>query len=103
MSAMGTCAPAKRRQVAGSVRGRCEVNGSSRDCRIFNLTDETGFVESFVPAVKGSKVLLRFQLPNGYAVTTNGVVSHHEFKSGFDVVFTGISSADRKQIVSLVG
>lgn len=102
MSATGMYAPAKRRQIAGSLRGRCEVNGSGRDCRILNLTDETGFVESFVPAVKGSKVLLRFQLPNGHEVTTKAVVSHHEFKSGFDVVFNGISSADREQINSLV-
>jgi hypothetical protein len=103
MSATGTFAPAKRREVGGSLRGRCEVNGSPRDCRVFNLTDETGFVESFVPAVTGSKVLLRFQLPNGHEVTTNGVVSHHEFKRGFEVVFTGISTADREQINSLVG
>jgi len=99
----GSCAPAKRHEVASSLRGRCEVNGSTRDCRILNLTDETGFVESFVPAVRGSRVLLRFQLPNGHAVTTNGVVSGHEFKIGFDVVFTGMSPADREQINSVVG
>lgn len=99
----GSCAPAKRHEVAGSLRGRCEVNGSMRDCRILNLTDETGFVESFVPAVRGSKVLLQFTLPNGHDITTSGVVSGHEFKIGFDVVFTGISSADREQINSLVG
>jgi hypothetical protein len=79
------------------------VNGLTRDCRILNLTDETGFVESFVPAVRGSQVLLELQLPNGHAVTTNGVVSGHEFKIGFDVVFTGMSPADRKQINSLAG
>jgi hypothetical protein len=99
----GSCAPAKRREVAGSIRGRCEVNGSKRDCRILNLTDETGFVESFVPAVRGSQVLLQFRLPNGHPVTTNGVVSDHEFKIGFDVVFTGMSPADREQINSLAG
>jgi hypothetical protein len=31
------------------------------------------------------------------------VVSGHEFKIGFDVVFTGMSPADRKQINSLAG
>lgn len=98
MSASGTCASVKRREVSGSVRGCCEVNGSRRDCLIFNLTDATGFVESFVPAVKGSKVLLRFELPNGHSITANGVVSNHEFKSGFDVVFTEISSTDRERI-----
>ncbi|MEK6299678.1 MAG: PilZ domain-containing protein [Acidobacteriota bacterium] len=93
-------APAKSRELAGSVRGRCEVNGSARECRILNLSGEGAFVESFVPALKGSTVMLEFQLPNGDVVTTTGVVSHHEFKSGFDVVFTGLSSAGRNQINS---
>jgi hypothetical protein len=30
------------------------------------------------------------------------VVSHHEFKSGFDVEFTGMSGSDRDEIESLV-
>jgi hypothetical protein len=98
MSAPGSCAPARRREIPGSLRGRCEVDGSPRDCRIFKLTDETGFVESFVPAVEGSKVLLEVLLPNGHPVLASGVVSGHEFKSGFDVVFTGISANDREQI-----
>ena len=92
------CAPARNRGGEGSVRARCEVNGSARECRVVNLTGEGAFVESFVPALTGSKVLLKLQLPNGQAVTANGVVSRHEFKRGFDVVFTGLSSADRQQI-----
>ena len=94
---------AKNRGPEASVRGRCEVNGTGRDCRILNLSEEGVFVESFVPAPTGSKVLLKFELPNGHAVTANGVVSRHEFKSGFEVVFTGISSADRKQINNRLG
>jgi hypothetical protein len=101
MSAAGMCT-AKGDAVAGSLRGHCEVNGSPRDCRIFDLGPDRVFVESFVPAVRGSTVQLRFRLPNGHRVSTNGVVSHHEFKSGFDVEFTDMSPADREQINSLV-
>ena len=101
MSAAGTCATAKGRVSGGSLRGSCEVNGSSRDCRILNLTGEGAFIESFVPAVRGSKVVLHFQLPNGHSVTASGLVKHHHFKSGFDVEFSGISSSDRKQLSSL--
>lgn len=102
MSAAGMCASAKESAITGSLRGRCEVNGNARDCRILNLTGERVFVESFVPVVTGSRVLLQFQLPNGRHVTTRGVVSHHEFKSGFDVEFTGMSGSDRDEINSLV-
>ncbi|MFY9609229.1 MAG: hypothetical protein WAU45_11530 [Blastocatellia bacterium] len=102
MSASGICATAKEREVAGVFRGRCEVNGISRDCRILNLTGERAFVESFVPIVRGSKVLLHVQLPSGHGLTTKGVVTHHEFKSGFDVEFTGLSSADREQLNSFL-
>lgn len=102
MSAAGTCAIVKGRKVAGPLRGRCEVNGNSRDCRILNLNGERAFVESFVPIVRGSKVLLHVQLPTGHGVTTKGVVTHHEFKSGFDVEFTGLSSADREQLNSFL-
>lgn len=98
MSAAGMCASAKE----SALRGRCEVNGNARDCRILNLTGERVFVESFVPVVTGSRVLLQFQLPNGHRVTTRGVVSHHEFKTGFDVEFTGMSGSDRDEINSLV-
>ncbi|HWN98912.1 MAG TPA: PilZ domain-containing protein [Blastocatellia bacterium] len=101
MSAAGMCATAKGREVDGSLRGRCEVNGSSRDCRVLNLTGEGAFVESFVPPVEGSKVVLHLQLPNGHMLAAKGLVSHHEFKSGFDVEFSGISSADREQLASL--
>lgn len=102
MSAAGMCATAKESAIRGSLRGRCEVNGNARDCRILKLTGERVFVESFVPVVAGSRVLLQFQLPNGHRVTTRGVVSYHEFKSGFDVEFTLMSGADRDQINSLV-
>lgn len=102
MSAVGTCATVKGRKVAGPLRGRCEVNGNSRDCRILNLTGESAFVESFVPIARGSKVLLHVQLPSGHAMTTSGVVTHHEFKSGFDVEFIGLSSADREQLNSFL-
>lgn len=78
------------------------MNGNSRDCRILSLTGERAFVESFVPIVRGSKVLLHVQLPNGEGVTTKGVVTQHEFKSGFDVEFTGLSSADREQLNSFL-
>lgn len=102
MSAAGTCATVQGRKVAGPLRGRCEVNGKSRDCRILNLTDKKAFVESFVPVVRGSNVVLHVQLPSGHAVKTSGVVTHHEFKSGFDIEFTGLSSADREQLYSFL-
>ena len=102
MSAAGTCATVQGRNVAGPLRGRCEVNGNSRDCRILNLTGERAFVESFVPAVRGSKVLLHVQLPNGQNLTASGVVTRHEFKSGFDVEFGAMSASHREQLNSVL-
>ena len=98
MSAAGTCATVKGRKVAGPLRGRCEVNGNSRDCRILNLNSERAFVESFVPAIRGSKVLLHVHLPNGHSLTTSGVVTRHEFKSGFDVEFGTMSARQRERL-----
>ena len=103
MSAVGVCASSNSRaEYTGGLRARCETNGNGRDCRVFNLTSRRAFVESFVPPVTGSQVILHFRLPNGHQVCTNGVVSHHKFMVGFDVDFTEMSALDREQINGLL-
>ncbi len=104
MSAVGVCTTTGKSPVfQGHLRARCEVDGNGRDCRIMNLNSRRVFVESYVPAVKGSKVTLHFRLPNGHQISANGVVAHHQFREGFDVDFTDLASHDREQIISLVG
>ena len=104
MSTAGTCASTgDRTQRVDSLRARCETKGSVRDCRLLNLTAQRVFVEGFVPTITGSEVLLRFRLPNGHQVCTNGVVRGHKFRMGFDVEFVGLSARDRDQINSIVG
>jgi hypothetical protein len=104
MSAVGICKStnniAESRQF---LRARCEVNGKNRDCRILEINPRAAFIESFVPAVTGSKVTLHFRLPNGHQVCTDGVVSHHQFKVGFGVDFVDLSARDRNEITSLAG
>lgn len=103
MSAVGACASTgNQAQRENFLRARCEANGSARDCRILNLTAQRVFVESFVPTMAGSEVLLRFRLPNGHQVCTTGVVSDHKFQVGFNVELVGLSPHDRDQINSLV-
>jgi hypothetical protein len=80
------------------LRAQCEVNGMSRDCRVINLNQSGLFVESFVPAITNSKVHLSFCLPNGHKIATSGVVSKHQFKTGFNVDFTELSVKDREEI-----
>jgi hypothetical protein len=104
MTAIGVCAYSGRQAVyKGGLRARCEVKGSGRDCRLFNLTPRRAFVESFIPHVTGTHVLLRFNLPNGHQVCAAGVVSNHNFSEGFDVDFLELSAGDREQIVNLIG
>lgn len=104
MTAIGVCASSGRQAAyKGELRARCEVQGSGRDCRLFNLTPRRAFVESFIPHVTGTHVRLRFNLPNGHQVCTTGVVSNYNFAEGFDVDFVDLSAADREQISSLVG
>ena len=104
MSAAGVCTSSNNRiESEGFLRARCEVNGSGRDCRLLTINSRKAFVESFVPAITGSEVKLHFQLPNGHRVCTTGVVTHHSFRSGFDVDFTEMSSHDREQINNLLG
>ena len=104
MSAVGVCASSNNQaEYNGILRARCETSGKGRDCRLLNLTAGKAFVESFVPPVAGSKVTLHFRLPNGHQVCASGVVSHHQFKVGFDVDFTEMSAHDREQINCLVG
>lgn len=99
MSAVGACATASdRSQLQNFLRARCEVNGSGRDCRIINLTARDVFVESFVPPLTGSKVTLRFSLPNGHQICANGLVGDHEFQVGFSVDFVDLAVNDRDQI-----
>ncbi|MEK6322322.1 MAG: hypothetical protein AABN33_11620 [Acidobacteriota bacterium] len=103
MSAVGARASASdRAQLQNLLRARCEVNGNGRDCRILNLTAQRVFVDSFVPALTGTSVTLRFRLPNGHQVCTTGVVSDHKFQVGFSVDFVGLSIQDRDQINALV-
>jgi len=103
MSAMGACAPAgDRAELRNFLRARCEMNGNGRDCRIVNLTAEGVFVESYVPAVTGSRITLHFRLPNGHQVCTPGVVSDHRFQIGFSVEFVDLSPHDRDQISGIV-
>ena len=103
MSAMGACAPAgDRAELRNFLRARCEMNGNGRDCRIVNLTAEGVFVESYVPAVTGSRITLHFRLPNGHQVCTPGVVSDHRFQVGFSVEFVDLSPHDRDQISGIV-
>jgi hypothetical protein len=85
------------------LRARCEVDGLGRDCRVADLSASGLFVESFVPATVGKKVNVSVRLPNGHQVSAAGVVSHHEFRVGFGVHFTDLSSRDREQIAGLVG
>jgi hypothetical protein len=99
MSAVGVCASSSSRtKYEGFLRARCETSGNGRDCRVLNLTSRKAFVESFVPPVTGSQVMLHFSLPNGHQVSASGVVSNHQFAVGFDVDFTELSARDREQI-----
>src|SRR5436190_23960015 len=102
MSAVGACASAgKRVELRNFLRARCEQNGSSRDCRIVNLSTHRVFIESFVPPVTGSKVSLYFRLPNGHQVNAAGVVTDHKFQERFSVDFIELAQLDQDQINSL--
>ncbi|MFL6215036.1 MAG: hypothetical protein ACJ74J_14220 [Blastocatellia bacterium] len=104
MAAIGVCASSGKQTVyKGELRARCETQSGGRDCRMFNLTPHRAFIESFIPHVTGTRVRLRFNLPNGHQVCTGGVVSHYNFSEGFDVDFIDLSSADREQIAGLIG
>jgi hypothetical protein len=92
-----------RKQSQDLMRVHCEMNGLNRDCRLLDLSTRQAFVESFVPAVTGSTVTLRFRLPNGHQVCTTGVVSYHQFKVGFGIDFIDISVQDREQLNDLIG
>jgi hypothetical protein len=100
---MSACAPAgDRTGFQNFLRARCEINGNGRDCRILNLTTRRVFVDSFVPALTGTNVTLRFRLPNGHEVCTAGIVSDHRFQVGFSVDFVDLSARDRDQINHLM-
>ena len=103
MSAVGCARAGGQSESQNWLRARCEVSGNGRDCRIVNLTAEGVFVESYVPAVTGSRVTMSFRLPNGHQVCTPGVVSDHTFQRGFSVEFVGLSPRDRNQINGIVG
>ena len=92
----------KARAAMPLLRVRCETTGLGRECRIMDLSHKGAFIESFVPPVTGTKVSLRFQLPNGHLICAAGVVKYHQFKVGFGLEFTELSSSDRSQIVGLV-
>ena len=104
MSAIGVLKAVERIAHEQSfLRARCEINGMNRDCRITNINENGLFVESFVPAITYSKVNLSFNLPNGHQILTSGIVTKHQFKSGFDVDFVNLSLRDREQLNNFIG
>jgi hypothetical protein len=90
---------AARKQL---LRVKCETTGLGRECRIMDLSPSGAFIESFVPPVTGSKVTLQFRLPNGHMVCAAGLVKYHQFKIGFGLEFTELSSSDQTQIAGFV-
>ena len=104
MSAVGMCKSVDLKtdpQIL--LRARCEIDGFGRDCRILDLKSRGAFIESFVPAVTGTSVKLRFDLPNGHQVCTGGIVRYHQLKVGFGIEFTDMSAFDHEQISGFVG
>jgi hypothetical protein len=85
------------------LRVRCETDDGGRDCQMLDLNSSGAFVECFVPPITGSKVNLRFRLPGGHTVNAGAVVKYHQFKLGFGLEFTTLSSTDRDQIASFLG
>jgi len=77
------------------LRVRCETKSGGRECRVMDMNQEGAFIESFVPPVTGSKVSLRFRLPGGETIRTNAIVKYHQFRVGFGLEFTDLSSSDR--------
>jgi len=84
------------------LRVRCETNNGGRECRVMDMNSKGAFIESFVPPITGSTVNLRFRLPDGQTIRTNGIVNYHQFKVGFGLEFTDLSSSDRTLISSLL-
>jgi hypothetical protein len=103
MSAIGVCQSAERDlKYKRDLRAKCEINGFHRECRVFQLNEKGLFVESFVPAITGSEVAIHLNLPNGHQVSTQAVVTHHQFKEGFKVDFINLSELDGEQISNCV-
>jgi hypothetical protein len=103
MSAIGVCQSAERDLIfKNDIRAKCEINGLHRECRVFQLNEKGLFIESFVPAITGSKVAIHLNLPNGHQVSTQAVVTHHQFKEGFKVNFINLSAIDGEQINNCV-
>jgi hypothetical protein len=85
------------------IRVRCKVSGMVRECRILRLTSGRIDIESFVPAITGSRVELQFHLPNGRFIRTIGNVSQHEFTVGFTVDLRNLNEQDFDQLFCFLG
>lgn len=99
MSAIGVRQKIERDANSNNdMRANCFVNGLNRECRIHQLNENGLFVESFIPALTGSQIYLKFDLPNGHHISTQAIVTHHQFKEGYKVDFINLSDKDGEQI-----
>ncbi|MEW6131068.1 MAG: PilZ domain-containing protein [Acidobacteriota bacterium] len=80
------------------IRANCFVDGLNRECRVHHLNENGLFVESFIPALTGAQVDIKFNLPNGYHISTQAIVTHHQFKEGYKINFINLSEKDGEQI-----
>lgn len=71
-----------------------EGAGVRADTRISDINLSGVFVDALSPLPVGAVVTLRFTLPGGHRVTTEGVVVHSQPSIGMGVEFTGLSEED---------
>ena len=100
---MSAAASAGRsRQADEPIHVRCQTHDGGRYCRVLQLKSDSAFIESFVPLPTGAKVNLLLHLPGG-DVSAGAIVTTHQFKVGFGVKFTELSSGDRRAIATFSG
>lgn len=75
-----------------------EGAGTHAETRISDINLSGVFIDALSPLPVGAGVKLKFTLPGGHRVATEGVVVHSQPSIGMGVEFTGLTPEDARLI-----
>jgi hypothetical protein len=75
-----------------------EGGGIRGETRVSDINLSGVFIDALSPLPVGAQIKLKFTLPGGHRVATEGVVVHSQPMIGMGVAFTGLTPEDSRLI-----
>lgn len=90
----------RRQSKRGTLFTEVQYEGAGihAETRISDINLAGVFIDALSPLPVGAAVNLKFTLPGGQRITTEGIVVHSQPSIGMGVAFTGLKAEDARLI-----